>query len=793
MRKVYLFLTLIFTIGFFKTDAAYFQISHLSGMNVVGGINVTVTPLNSPNTGSYCGTGPYQIGKTQRDGYRYDFGSPVTHVRFEMTRIHNDDTLLFRINQGLGYADYMLTGGNLTAFAGTCTMTSNNMITPGGRLSTTGGATGPGQGIQVDISVTPNVISGVEVWHWRDPNNNLASDVYYNAYLQDDSCSLGFVATVDSPICSGRDIQLTSTVFPNTTYQWGWAVGAGTPNLQPSATVSNPVITNISLGHGGSYWVEATRGTCIYRDTVNVIVTPSPVLGPVTQFGPVCPGDDDTIFVKQVNLPIGGDVIAYGSFGQSTFDPNLGYALVFNNIQPSQANIFYNIYAIDIQGCKSDTANYILKINEDVYASFTPEIWEGCDFDTVKFHNTSTTDGALNIFSTWNFGDNTPGVTDTAPTHYYTVPTPNWSSRQYNVQLVADNTKCKDTLEVPVIINHPVKAEFQINDDSICQGETIIFTAQDSSYVKPGSTPSMLWKYGDGGTDTIFNTTHTYTLAGLYHPIFILTDDLGCSDSFSVPIVVDSNGFVFFETNRESVCVGEEIIFQGKYSVFGYESATWKFGDGVEIPDDTLVHHSYDNPGTYDVTFDIQYRICPDTAYTGQYIVKPIPNVYLGEDTSICPNGEPVYIADRYSASNPPNTTYLWNTPTEDVTPGIAVRHHGSYSVTADLEGCKASDTIVISKNCYINIPNVFTPNGDGNSDYFLPRQMLSRNLARFEMHIYNRWGEEVFQANSTDGRGWDGKYGGDDQPIGVYIYIINATFTNGITERYQGNVTLLR
>ncbi|MBZ0100373.1 MAG: gliding motility-associated C-terminal domain-containing protein, partial [Taibaiella sp.] len=305
--------------------------------------------------------------------------------------------------------------------------------------------------------------------------------------------------------------------------------------------------------------------------------------------------------------------------------------------------------------------------------------------------------------------------------------------------------------------------------------------------------PSMLWKYGDGGKDTIFNTTHTYTLAGLYHPTFILTDFLGCSDSFSVPIVVDSNGFVFFETNRESVCVGEEIIFQGKYSVFGYESATWKFGDGVEIPDDTLVYHSYDNPGTYDVTFDIQYRICPDTAYTGQYIVKPIPNVYLGEDTSICPNGEPVYIADRYSASNPPNTTYLWNTPTEDVTPGIAVRHHGSYSLTADLEGCKASDTIVISKNCYINIPNVFTPNGDGNSDYFLPRQMLSRNLARFEMHIYNRWGEEVFQANSINGRGWDGKYGGDDQPIGVYIYIINVTFTNGITERYQGNVTLLR
>ena len=794
MRKVYLFLTLIFTIGFFNTKAQYFQINHLSGTNVVGGINVTVTPINSPNTGSYCGTGPYQIGKNYSDGYQYDFITPVTHVRFEMTRIHNDDTLRIEIRNSSGptYTQYNLTAGNLTAFAGTCTMTSTNMITPSGLLSTTGGATGPGQGIQVDISLTPALIYGVKVEHIRAATNNIASDVYYNAYLQDDSCSLGFTATVDSPICSGRDIQLTSTVFPNTTYVWT-DNAVGNPTYSPSANVSNPVLTSINATHGGQYFVTATRGSCVYRDTVNVIVTQSPTLGPVVQAGPVCPNDDDTLFVPQVNLPIGGDVIAISSLGTQTFDPGQGYILVFNNIQPSQANIFYNIFARDIQGCVSDTTVFIMKINEDVYASFTPDIKEGCDFDTVKFTNTSTSDGFLPITSTWSFGDGTPTLTDTAPTHHYLVPTPNWDQRQYNVRLIADNGKCQDSLTVPVIINHPVKAEFQIDDDSICQGETISFRAEDSSYVKPGTTPLMLWKYGDGGTDTIFNTTHTYFKSGLYNPKFIIKDYLGCADSFTLPIVVDSNGFVFFETNRESVCVGEEIVFKGRYSVYGYTSATWDFGDGVTIPDDTLVYHSYDKPGTYDVIFDIKYRICPDTAYTGQYLVKPIPNVYLGEDTSICPNGEALFIEDIYKASNPANTTYLWNTPTKDVTPGIAIRHHGSYSVTANLDGCTAFDTIKIDKNCYINIPNVFTPNGDGNGDYFLPRQILSRNVSKFEMHVYNRWGEEVFMTNSINGRGWDGKYGGDDQPTGVYIYMINVTFANGITERYQGNVTLLR
>ncbi|HEY9176236.1 MAG TPA: PKD domain-containing protein [Flavipsychrobacter sp.] len=795
MRKVYLFLTLMLTVGFFNANAIYVPITHTSGTVVVGNINVTVTPLRGPNTGTFCGTGPYQIGKNYSDGYRYDFGAPVTHVRLEMTRIHNDDTIRIAIKTGPGatpHTMYNLTAGNLTAFAGTCTMTSNNMITPGGELSTTGGATGPGQGIQVDISLTPALIHGFTVEHIRAASNNIASDVYYSAYLQDDSCSLGFQATVDSPVCSGRDVQLDATIFPNTTYAWT-ENAVGNPTFSPSANVRNPMITNINAAHGGQYFVTATRGTCVYRDTVNINVTTSPSFTGVQQAGPVCPGEDDTLSLINLSLPIGGTVYAYSSLGSQTFDPNQGYILEFPNMQPSQANIFYYVYAEDIQGCKTDTVAHLMLINEDVYASFTPDVKEGCERDTVKFNNTSTTDGVLFITSTWNFGDGSPSVTDTAPTHYYQVPTPNWFQRDYNVRLIADNGKCKDTLVVPLSINHPVKAEFQIDDDSICQGETITFTAEDSSYVKPGTTPMMLWKYGDGGTDTVFNTTHIYYNSGIYNPVFVLTDYLGCSDSFTLPIVVDSSGYVFFNTDKENVCVGEEIVFKGEYSVFGYVSATWDFGDGVTIPDDTVVYHSYAQPGTYDVTFDIIYRICPDTTYTGQYVVKPVPNVYLGEDTSICPNGEPVYIQDIYSASNPPSTTYQWHTPTKDVTPGIAVRHHGSYSVTANLDGCTASDTIVIDKNCYINIPNVFTPNGDGNGDYFLPRQLLSRSVSKFEMHIYNRWGEKVFETNALNGRGWDGKYGGDDQPIGVYIYLINVTFANGITERYQGNVTLLR
>ena len=126
-------------------------------------------------------------------------------------------------------------------------------------------------------------------------------------------------------------------------------------------------------------------------------------------------------------------------------------------------------------------------------------------------------------------------------------------------------------------------------------------------------------------------------------------------------------------------------------------------------------------------------------------------------------------------------------------TPSIVVTTPGTYYVTVTINGCEASDTLVVKNDCYLDIPNVFTPNGDGLNDYFFPRNYLSKGLSTFSMNIYNRWGQLIFETNSTDGAGWDGKFNETEQPEGVYIYVIDATFIDGQKEHRQGNVTLLR
>jgi gliding motility-associated-like protein len=98
-----------------------------------------------------------------------------------------------------------------------------------------------------------------------------------------------------------------------------------------------------------------------------------------------------------------------------------------------------------------------------------------------------------------------------------------------------------------------------------------------------------------------------------------------------------------------------------------------------------------------------------------------------------------------------------------------------------------------VANDCYINIPNAFSPDGDGSADYFLPRQALSKGVAKFNMNIYNRWGQLLFTSNSISGRGWDGKYNNEPQDLGVYVYLVDVTFIDGTSEKYQGNLTLLR
>lgn len=793
MRKVLYLLSVLVTVGSLGAQAQVsFGCATQTGQNsteTINGMTVTVTRSTPPPaSGNYCGVSPYQIGQTYSNWYQHDFSAAATHVRLRMTRIHDADTVRVYVNGS--QISLNPTNPNVVFSAytgGSCNLTSNVIYTPNGEVTTISSPGGPGQGAEYIITNSPtNIINSIRVEHIRAASNTLATDVYYELCAARDFCEVPFRGSVEDTACAGRDVELTATQMPTgTVYTWQSLAGV-TPST--NANTRNVTLTNAVTTQSGLYEVTATVPGCpnTFRDTVTVNIDPLVTLGNITQAGPKCPGEADTIFTSP-SLPIGGEVRGYTPTGGSAttpFDPNL-YYLEIPSVSAADVGT-YRIFAISTAGCTSDTLNFPFKMKTPEVADFTWSVKEGCKQDTVNFTEQSSPGGLF----TWDFDDGSPTSNDANPTHFYQVPIPDPDPRLYSVRLISDNGECKDTATKLVTINHPLKVKFTVDKDAVCQDEVITFS--DSSYAKPGTSPDFLWEFGDGETDINYNTTHAYKYAGVYYPKLTVTDYLGCVVSYELPVEVDSAGGIDFDISRTELCVGEETVVEGIFSKVGYETAVWNFDDGKVVQDSFVLVHSYEQPGTYNLTFDVNYRVCPDVGISQTIVVKPIPQIYLGEDTTMCPGEQPIKLEDVLNTGNS-QIQYVWNTQRGEKTREIFARAPGKYSVTAELDGCFTSDTLEVKKDCYINIPNVFTPNGDGSGDYFLPRQLLSRSVSAFEMKIYNRWGELVFESDVVNGRGWDGMYGGEPQPVGVYIYQMSVTFENGNTERYQGNVTLLR
>jgi gliding motility-associated-like protein len=110
-------------------------------------------------------------------------------------------------------------------------------------------------------------------------------------------------------------------------------------------------------------------------------------------------------------------------------------------------------------------------------------------------------------------------------------------------------------------------------------------------------------------------------------------------------------------------------------------------------------------------------------------------------------------------------------------------------SVTDDAGCVQSADVTVIVMNSIAEMPNAFTPNGDGNNDVF--NLVQSPNVTVSDFRIYNRWGKEVYTL-SDNPDGWDGTINGDPASADVYIYIMEYEFA-GVMETLKGDVTLIR
>jgi gliding motility-associated-like protein len=202
-----------------------------------------------------------------------------------------------------------------------------------------------------------------------------------------------------------------------------------------------------------------------------------------------------------------------------------------------------------------------------------------------------------------------------------------------------------------------------------------------------------------------------------------------------------------------------------------------------------LYHMIYLNGGSSNEGYDFaSYYVDLVSVFdcTGHYYVAD-----AGWDVHVC-QGEEVQIGtDDYSnyeyswsptsgLSNP-NSGMPFASPDTTTTYYLSVVDNfvqqSTDSVTVFVEECEES--------LILFVPNIFSPNGDGNNDILYAYSTLIREL---DFSIYNRWGEEVFHSNSLQ-KGWDGK----NAETGVYVWQVKATLITEKQIERSGNVSLVR
>ena len=193
------------------------------------------------------------------------------------------------------------------------------------------------------------------------------------------------------------------------------------------------------------------------------------------------------------------------------------------------------------------------------------------------------------------------------------------------------------------------------------------------------------------------------------------------------------------------------------------------------------------------VTINIFYVQCMgqvDTVSATLYINDYTPlSVSLPDSLNICPEIDGPYALESVWSGGIEPYSYSWSTgDTSSTSISISPLITQDYSLTVS-DGCgdPKTGTSTVWVQCPIEEINIFTPNSDGNNDFFIPI-----NIEQYEnitLKVYNRWGKIVYESVNYN-NDWDGTHykSGNNLKEGVYLYVIE---TNSLKYEYEDSEEL--
>lgn len=322
-----------------------------------------------------------------------------------------------------------------------------------------------------------------------------------------------------------------------------------------------------------------------------------------------------------------------------------------------------------------------------------------------------------------------------------------------------------NALSTTIVVNPLPQISINANETVVCSGESIILTASGAN--------SYSWTHGTAnGQSFVPDTSGIYTATG--------TTTNGCSSSGSIYITVNSNPIITIDNPIFVACEGDEIV----YSALGANSYSWNNGitNGVGFI-------AQAGATTYTVIGTDVNGCVGTTQITLTVDVMPTAIGEASVTTGVAPL---VVNFDNFSINA---TSYFWDfgngsTSTSSGMVETTYTTGNTYTVyltafNGECESTWSEQIDVESGEITIILPNVFTPNGDGQNDYYT---IISENVADISGTISNRWGNVIYSFNSPDFQ-WDGS----DAVDGVYFISYNAKAIDGTQKQGQEFIHLQR
>ena len=542
---------------------------------------------------------------------------------------------------------------------------------------------GPDQTVCPGTSVTLDATLPGAAYAWSNgsgsPSITVSTPGIYSVDVTVNGCSASdamdlvnfglpvFTLGPDQTICAGDNATFSATVA-GASYAWSTGSAAN----------------SITTGNAGIYWLDVTTNGCTVRDSVQLTVTPLPLVDLGPDFS-LCPGVTATLDATvaggtylwstgavtpsisagpgsyDVTVTANGcsasDAITIGAFPGAQVDLGTdltlcpGDQVLLNVAQPGASYLWHDgstaasytaqstgvvsVQLTDANGCvATDAINVAVQAPLPVNLGPDADICQG---DQLLLD--ATTPGATAYL--WSTGEITPTITVS-------------STGNYNVTVTQGTCAVSDAVQVtaqplPVIDLGP--------DQTICTGDAVTL---DASLAGAG----YVWSTG------AITSTIVVTAGGLYS--VTLTNPEGCTYSDQITIVEATADAIDLGPDLV-LCDGELAILSAALPGANYLWSTGATGEAITAS----------TTGTY--WLQATQGLC-SVSDTVLIVVLPMPQAQLPLDQQLC-DGESLVLDATW-----PGASYQWSTG--ETSSSITVQASGSYSVVVDLNGCTATDAI---------------------------------------------------------------------------------------------------